>query len=127
MTNPITNTDLAAVEALEQQATAGPWTFEVEDYSINKVRQATVEAPHAVIALVIGDSAECDDTAAFIAAARTAIPQMATRIHQQDEELAALWHALHCGRWDCKRCAADDPIIQRCRLLPSATNSVRNL
>src|ERR1700692_4229086 len=51
--------------------TPGPWTFESEDYSINKVR-----APGCIIAQVIGDSAETEANAHLIAAA----PAMAAEI-----------------------------------------------
>lgn len=52
--------------AAKPTPTPGPWTFEPEDYSINRVRSA-----FGLIAEVVGDSAEAELNAVLIADAGT--------------------------------------------------------
>lgn len=64
--------DCERILTLNEKATIGEWTFEVNDYSPSYVRCGA-----RIIAHVVGDRAETEDNSYFIAAARNSAPEMA--------------------------------------------------
>lgn len=86
MTSP-TPIDRAALKRLCAEATPGPWTFEIGEYSsLNKVRSTT-----EIVAQVIGDSAICDATTEFIAAANpAAVSALLADLAAKDAEIERL-------------------------------------
>ena len=83
MTAPLTPDDLAAIEAREQAATAGPWTWRVSEDR----RWVDIESPH--IDRVVATTHD-DDTADFIAHARTDVPRLLAHVKAQAERIAEL-------------------------------------
>jgi hypothetical protein len=86
MTDLLTDAELAALRALSDAATLGPWW--TSDYS--SLGLSNVSAKGAVVANCYSVRLDHEANAAFIAAARDAMPSLLALVEARDAEIARL-------------------------------------
>lgn len=91
MTEPMTDARLTEIEALEAAATEGPWEI-TYDHDDRPDTDLSVTFPTAIgpFTWIEHPTAREDADSVFVAAARTAVPEMAAEIRRLRVENAAL-------------------------------------